>query len=170
MYTLPASSKFWLKNSLYNTAAELHQIASDVCFFQDCIQLLLKHIGTSSIHKILMKGTLELNCALHKGAVSLLHFEPATCLPQTCVVLWFQHSISGLFPKLSCGKSRLQTQQCYVAHISVGQMHRRWCYFHTTPLRLSRMERLLAFWSVLLTVSGFLVFMDRWTWCQGFLA
>lgn len=170
MYTLPASSKFWLKNSLYNTAAELHQIASDVCFFQDCIQLVLKLTGTSSIHKILMKGTPELNRALHKGAVSLLHFEPATCLPQTCVVLWFQHSISGLPPELRCGKSCLQTQQCYVVHISVGEMHRRWCYFHTTPLGLSRTERLLAFWSILLTVSGFLVFADGWTRCQAFLA
>lgn len=39
---LPVSSKFWLKNCLYNTAAELHQAASDVFFFQDCVGLVLK--------------------------------------------------------------------------------------------------------------------------------
>lgn len=73
-----------------------------------------------------------------------------------CAVLWFQHSISGLSSKLRCRKSCLQTQQCYVAYSSARETHRRWCYFQTTPLGLSRTKRLLVFWSTLLTGSGFL--------------
>lgn len=111
LYILPVSSKFWLKNSLYNTAAEMHHVASDLCFFQDCTGLVLKLTWSSSTHWILRKGTPELDCALHKGAVSSLHFEPATCLPWTCAV-WFQQRVSGLSCKLRQRKLCLQTQQC----------------------------------------------------------
>lgn len=150
LYALPASSKFWLKNSLYNTVAEL---SSSFCFFFPGLYLsdyfwnsYQLPASIKSWEKVLQSLT------VHYTKELFLHFEPVL----KCAVLWFQHSHSGLSSKLRCRKSYSQTQQWYVASSSVRDTHRRWCYFHTTPPGLSRTKRLLVFWSTLMTGSGFL--------------